>query len=82
MRPADVGVYAHVPFCERICPYCDFAVVAARRLAPEAEEEYVDALLAELECRRGAFRARPLASLYLGGGTPSLLRPASVAPPR
>ncbi|MDJ0848235.1 MAG: radical SAM family heme chaperone HemW [Myxococcota bacterium] len=75
----DVGVYVHVPFCERICPYCDFAVVAARRLEPAVEEGYVDALLAELEARRGVFEGRTLASLYLGGGTPSLLRPAALA---
>jgi oxygen-independent coproporphyrinogen-3 oxidase len=74
----DVGVYVHVPFCERICPYCDFAVVAARRLAPEQEQTYVDALATELERRRADFAGRRLATLYLGGGTPSLLRPASV----
>jgi oxygen-independent coproporphyrinogen-3 oxidase len=74
-----VGLYLHVPFCERICPYCDFAVVAARPLGAPAEERYVAALLAELERRRPDFGGRTLASVYLGGGTPSLLRPASVA---
>jgi len=78
MRDDDVGVYVHVPFCQRVCPYCDFAVVAARRLTPALEESYVEALLAELACRRSDFGERPLATLYLGGGTPSLLRPASV----
>jgi oxygen-independent coproporphyrinogen-3 oxidase len=75
----SVGVYIHVPFCERVCPYCDFAVVAARPLAPELEDRYVDALLRELEARSAAFAGRTLASVYLGGGTPALLRPASVA---
>lgn len=74
----DVGVYVHVPFCERVCPYCDFAVVGVGALATEREDRYVDALLAELEGRRGAFAGRRLASLYLGGGTPSLLRPQSI----
>jgi len=78
-RDRDVGVYLHVPFCERICPYCDFAVVAARSLALAHEERYVAALLRELEVRRPAFAGLGLASIYLGGGTPSLLRPASVA---
>jgi putative oxygen-independent coproporphyrinogen III oxidase len=73
-----VGVYVHVPFCERICPYCDFAVVRARTLSPEREGAYVDALLGELERRRARFAERGLASLYLGGGTPSLLQPGSV----
>jgi oxygen-independent coproporphyrinogen-3 oxidase len=76
---ASVGVYAHVPFCERVCPYCDFAVVAARPLTLEAEQRYLAALLRELATRRAAFEGRELASLYLGGGTPSLLRPESVA---
>jgi len=74
----DVGVYVHVPFCERVCPYCDFAVVGVRTLAPEREARYVDALLAELGARRARFTGRRLASLYLGGGTPSLLTPESV----
>ncbi|MEN8180911.1 MAG: radical SAM family heme chaperone HemW [Myxococcota bacterium] len=74
----SVGVYVHVPFCERICPYCDFAVVAARRLEVEREAEYLEALLAELRLRAPRLEGRRLASLYLGGGTPSLLRPGSV----
>ncbi len=74
----DVGVYLHVPFCERVCPYCDFAVVATRELTAADEAEYVDALLAELDRRREAFGSRELCSLYFGGGTPSLLHPESV----
>ncbi|MBY0401596.1 radical SAM family heme chaperone HemW, partial [Myxococcota bacterium] len=75
----QVGVYLHLPFCERICPYCDFAVVAARVLAPADEDRYVAALLRELAARRRDFAERTLASLYLGGGTPSLFRPESIA---
>ena len=74
----DVGVYLHVPFCERICPYCDFAVVAARRLGRAAEARYVAALRAELAARCGDFSGRRLATVYFGGGTPSLLAPGSV----
>jgi oxygen-independent coproporphyrinogen-3 oxidase len=75
----DVGVYVHVPFCERLCPYCDFPVVAARTLSADAEARYVGALCRELDGRRDAFAGRCLASVYLGGGTPSLLRPESIA---
>ena len=75
----DLGVYVHVPFCERVCPYCDFAVVAARPLTRQSESRYVDALLAELALRRERFADRRVASIYLGGGTPSLLEPDSVA---
>jgi oxygen-independent coproporphyrinogen-3 oxidase len=62
-----------------VCPYCSFAVVPARPLASELEDRYVRALLAELRLRRDVFTGRTLASLYFGGGTPSLLRPGSIA---
>ncbi len=84
---ADVGVYVHVPFCARVCPYCDFAVEPApERLRDganaafrEREDRFVAALLGELELRAPAFAGRSLATLYLGGGTPGLLRPESLA---
>ena len=79
VRDTSVGVYVHVPFCERVCPYCDFPVVAARRLEPEREEQYVDALLFELERRRADFGGLQLESVYLGGGTPALLQVESVS---
>jgi oxygen-independent coproporphyrinogen-3 oxidase len=74
----DLGVYLHVPFCERICPYCDFPVIAARSLEPAAEQRYVAALRTELASRRGELAGRRLATVYFGGGTPSLLSPESV----
>ena len=78
MSEPSIGVYVHVPFCDRVCPYCDFAVVGGG-VSEEMERRYLDALLAELRLRAEAFSGRRLASLYLGGGTPSLLRPESVA---
>ena len=83
----DVGVYVHVPFCVRICPYCDFAVEAAPELLrdPAAEvfrdreDRTVSALIAELEARRPTFAGRRLSTLYFGGGTPGLLRAESLA---
>ncbi|HXV37113.1 MAG TPA: radical SAM family heme chaperone HemW [Myxococcota bacterium] len=84
MGDASIGVYVHVPFCERVCPYCDFAVVAAPALAESQESRYVDALLRELAARAPDYRAPDgsaprLESLYLGGGTPSLFTPRSLA---
>jgi len=75
----SVGVYLHLPFCDRICPYCDFAVLAARPLSPDVEARYVADLLRELAARRDDFAGRRLATIYFGGGTPSLFQPASVA---
>ncbi len=73
-----VGVYVHLPFCERICPYCDFAVVLAPTLEPETEARYIEALCRELAARQADFEGRALASIYLGGGTPSLFSPESI----
>ena len=73
-----VGIYLHLPFCERICPYCDFAVVLAPTLESETEARYVEALCMELAARRSDFGGRALASVYFGGGTPSLFQPESI----
>ena len=78
---SSVGVYVHIPFCTRICPYCDFAVEAAgdARDWRAREDAYVQGLLDELALRQPRFAGRTLASLYFGGGTPSLFRPESLA---
>ncbi|MFQ5699612.1 MAG: radical SAM family heme chaperone HemW [Myxococcota bacterium] len=75
----DLGVYVHLPFCDRVCPYCDFAVEAVGRLHRERERGYVEALLRELDRLASPLGPRRLATVYLGGGTPSLFEPASVA---
>jgi oxygen-independent coproporphyrinogen-3 oxidase len=69
------GVYVHFPFCARRCPYCDFAVAAE---PPPEEGRYLRGVLSELERRAGAFAEQRAASLYVGGGTPSLWDPAEV----
>jgi coproporphyrinogen III oxidase-like Fe-S oxidoreductase len=66
----DLGVYVHVPFCERVCPYCDFAVVRAPHLARDREDAFVAALIAEFERRLPLFGASRLATLYFGDGVP------------
>ncbi|MBI5562434.1 MAG: radical SAM family heme chaperone HemW [Deltaproteobacteria bacterium] len=71
-----IGVYVHVPVCASKCPYCDFNSVAAR----PPEERYVKTVLSELAMtlEREAL-VRPLSSIYVGGGTPSLLSPEAIA---
>lgn len=75
--PADaaIGVYIHVPFCAHICPYCDFTTYAGKNnLIPS----YVDAVILELQKRAGEANNREVATIYLGGGTPSLLDPDQI----
>lgn len=63
------GVYIHIPFCKRLCAYCDF--YKSVRLA--LMEDVVHHMHEELQRRAPFLRGEPLKSLYLGGGTPSLL---------
>ncbi|MCM2461908.1 radical SAM family heme chaperone HemW [Pseudomonas sp. CG7] len=65
-----LALYVHIPWCVRKCPYCDFNSHTARPQLPE--EEYVDALLADLDQDLHAVYGRPLSSILFGGGTPSL----------
>lgn len=71
------GLYIHVPFCSKICPYCDFAVLTGGR---EARARFVEHLLAEIALwapERSAFD--PIDTIYFGGGTPSALEPEEIA---
>ena len=70
------GLYLHVPFCSAICPYCDFAVT---RGGAERRAAFVDAVVAEAALWQGAWTAGRFDTVYLGGGTPSLLAPAQLA---
>lgn len=65
-----LALYIHIPWCVRKCPYCDFNSHAAGPTLPE--EEYVDALLADLDSDLQHVHGRPLTSIFFGGGTPSL----------
>ena len=77
-------LYLHVPFCQRRCSYCDFSI-AVRKHIPA--QEYVDAVLQELRFlgaadpgrEAGDFGGETLETLYLGGGTPSLLPPEAIS---
>jgi oxygen-independent coproporphyrinogen-3 oxidase len=69
------GVYVHWPFCARICPYCDFNVHRNRGVD---EGRWAGALTRELEYWAERTPGRKLASLYFGGGTPSLAPPAVI----
>ena len=88
---APVALYVHVPFCRSLCPYCDFVVVAGAAAAgPRSRvSAYLRAVAAELDLRADALDAafgvpgsdaRPaLETVYVGGGTPSLLPAGAIA---
>lgn len=66
-----LSLYIHIPWCERKCPYCDFN--SHQQEGPLPEVEYVAALLRDLDRDLPLAQGRPLVSIFIGGGTPSLL---------
>lgn len=63
------AIYLHIPFCKTRCIYCDFCSTTRTEL----KERYMDALCKELEMRRDYLNGETVRTVYLGGGTPSLL---------
>jgi len=68
----DLGLYIHIPFCARKCEYCDFLSWSA---GEEEREQYVEALLLEIESYRGFAKGYRVSTIFIGGGTPSVLLP-------
>ena len=69
------GIYFHIPFCKRVCAYCDFfKSVDLRRM-----DDLLEAMHRELDARRGYLGGEAVRTLYFGGGTPSLCQPRALA---
>lgn len=73
MALPPLALYVHVPWCVRKCPYCDFNSHGVGRDAGLPEEAYLAALLADLDADLALAAGRELVSIFIGGGTPSLL---------
>jgi oxygen-independent coproporphyrinogen-3 oxidase len=71
-----LALYLHFPWCVRKCPYCDFNSHTLQQELPQ--QAYLDALLIDLEAQRPQVGDRPVVSLFLGGGTPSLFAPEAI----
>lgn len=71
-----LSIYIHIPWCIRKCPYCDFNSHAVKNQLPE--DEYVAALIRDLELALPDIWGRPIQSIFIGGGTPSLFSGASI----
>jgi len=63
------GIYIHIPFCKKLCYYCDFY----RVLSPDNRSAFIDALLKESELRKDYLAGEKISTIYFGGGTPSVL---------
>ncbi len=68
------GIYIHIPFCKQACYYCDFHFSTSLK----RKDELIDALVKELELRKGELLNQTIETIYFGGGTPSLLTTAEL----
>jgi putative oxygen-independent coproporphyrinogen III oxidase len=76
-----LSLYVHLPWCLRKCPYCDFnshEFRAGGEAGELPEQRYIDALVADLETSLPLVWGRPVHSIFIGGGTPSLFSPQAI----
>ncbi len=71
------SVYVHFPYCLEKCPYCDFVSYKTPRERID-HDAYADAVVLEIAARRALFEGRNIASIFFGGGTPSLWEPRAL----
>ncbi|MCC8374750.1 MULTISPECIES: radical SAM family heme chaperone HemW [Photorhabdus] len=71
LKLPPLSLYIHIPWCVQKCPYCDFNSHALKGDVPH--QEYVDHLLADLKTDRPMVNGREVTTIFIGGGTPSLL---------
>lgn len=74
--PPPLSLYIHIPWCIQKCPYCDFNSHTSK--GPVPEKNYLDALIADLENALPSIWGRPVISIFIGGGTPSLISPEGI----
>ena len=75
-----LALYVHLPWCLRKCPYCDFNSHEMKAgLTPDTAAAYLAALRADLEAALPLIWGRPVVSIFIGGGTPSLFNPEQIA---
>ena len=68
-KPAEAGIYIHIPFCKQACIYCNFHFSTSLKY----KKELIDALIAEIQLQRNYLNGAKISTVYFGGGTPSLL---------
>lgn len=77
-KDIPLSLYVHWPWCVRKCPYCDFNSHALPACQTEATQNYMLALIADMKASRTLIENRPLKSIFIGGGTPSLIPPQAL----
>lgn len=77
MEQRPISLYVHIPWCVKKCPYCDFNSHVHKDGLPE--QDYIQALIAQLQSELPRFANRPIQSIFFGGGTPSLFSAQAIS---
>lgn len=72
----EIGLYLHIPFCEKKCDYCDFLSGPA---SEQTKKDYVKAILAEINSYKGLAKQYVVKTIFIGGGTPSAIEASQMA---
>ena len=72
----NLGIYIHIPFCKKKCNYCDFNSKAA---SDDVKENYINALLKDIESKAHLFDDSFIDTIFIGGGTPSILEASQIS---
>lgn len=76
MNKKDLEIYVHIPFCVRKCAYCDFLSFTGNQ---QMQREYAEKLMEEIECQSARTGEYQVVSVFIGGGTPSILNAGDMA---
>lgn len=74
-KDKNLGIYFHIPFCEQKCLYCDFTSFVCSR---ETISKYISCLGEEVKLKQSLWEERPVDTIFVGGGTPSILNPDEI----
>lgn len=74
-KDKNLGIYFHIPFCEQKCLYCDFTSFVCSR---EVISKYISCLGKEVQHKKNLWEERPVDTIFVGGGTPSILNPDEI----
>jgi len=76
LNTVPLSLYVHIPWCVKKCPYCDFNSHEINNTLPE--DQYIDVLIQDLKSQTDDAQNRPVSSIFIGGGTPSLFSATSI----
>jgi len=78
-KSESLGIYIHIPFCLKKCAYCDFLSFEDSQVCDNDKKKYVEAVINEIKVRAKLINAGIVDTVFIGGGTPSILEPSLIS---